>query len=176
MSTTNASSSLSRLDQPLPARPNHSDSVLSTVSTSGSYDRLFTVSTCNDMHTTMNALDQFLSEQPNYVNQMITNNPLYKNIEQSASSSSPSSSSSSVPDPISYILETYDLLIAPQILNSPTADAAPSSIAPLRRFLYRKHFLDEAIKLLASSYPITSVEQLIPIIQASCVKCGLTLM
>lgn len=78
-----------------------------------------------------------------------------------------------IEDPIAYIIEAYEHLIEPQILNPPDA---PQSILPLRRYLYRKQFLDEALKLLIPIAPVSSVLQLIPLIQIACGKCGLQLL
>lgn len=78
-----------------------------------------------------------------------------------------------ISDPLSFILESFDTLISPQIQNVPNASSA--SLA-LRRSLYRKHFATEASKELASlTEPIRSIEQLIPVIISSSGKCGLVL-
>lgn len=77
----------------------------------------------------------------------------------------------SISDPVSFILEAYDHVIAPLIQHPPT-----NSLAPLRRYLYRKQFTEETIKLCTLHFPINSVEQLIPIIQTACARCGLTLI
>lgn len=77
---------------------------------------------------------------------------------------------SSLDDPMSYLLETFDTLIAPQLPNPGNT----SSSMALRRCLYRKQFYLEASKQL--QVPFTSVEQLIPIIASSCAKCGIILV
>jgi len=77
-------------------------------------------------------------------------------------------------DPFSYILETFDNLIANQIQLLPNQ---PSSALTLRRFLYRKHFSELAFKELQSlTLPITCVDQLVPIIMTACAKCGLVIL
>ena len=79
----------------------------------------------------------------------------------------------SIQDPTSYILEAFDHIIAPHIPNP--IQSSQTSVS-LRRFLYRKHFGNEAVKLLAVTGPITNVEQLIPIITTACANCGLSLV
>ena len=75
---------------------------------------------------------------------------------------------------LSYVLESFDSLIGPQLPAPPNSTA--SSMA-LRRCLYRKQFNLEAFKHLTSlKDPITSVEQLVPVINSSCVKCGIVLV
>ena len=80
----------------------------------------------------------------------------------------------SLDDSLTFMLEAFDSLIAPQIPHP--LDSSASNIA-LRRCLYRKQFNLEAFKQIHSLLePITSVEQLIPIINSSCVKCGILLI
>ena len=78
-----------------------------------------------------------------------------------------------IQDPLAYLLETFDSLIAPQLPNP--ADSTASSCA-LRRCMYRKQFSIEASRILQSHKdPITSVEQLIPLVHATCAKCNILL-
>ena len=78
-------------------------------------------------------------------------------------------------DPFLCIQDTFDNLIATQIQNPPNSTST-SSLA-LRRFLFRKLFCEHAFKeLQALTVPVTSVDQLIPIISSACTKSGLLLM
>jgi len=84
------------------------------------------------------------------------------------------SSSLSDDDALSFILDSFDSMIAPHIQNPP--GSSPADIA-LRRHLYRKQFNLESFKLLHSLHePIISVEQLIPLIHSACAKCNIVLV
>ena len=71
------------------------------------------------------------------------------------------------------MIDAFDNLIATQIQSAP--NSTPSIVA-LRRHLYRRQFSEYAFKELQSlTQPITSIEQLIPIILTACTKSGLIL-
>ena len=85
--------------------------------------------------------------------------------------SSTLTSSFSVDDALSYILDAYDSIISPLI--PPPANPTPACHA-LRRALYRKLFSTESLKLIhLLGHPITSLDELIPIIQTACAKSNL---
>ncbi len=99
--------------------------------------------------------------------------PVRRHITIDVATSPPSAHipNDSLSDPLSFILDAFDNLVSPQIHNPPNM---PSSTLVLRRFLYRRQFSEYTFKALQSlSLPITSIDQLLPIITSSCEKCGL---
>ena len=99
-------------------------------------------------------------------------------IETTADTSSHSNNSHapihSNDDAISFILDSYESLIAHQIIHSP--GIKPSHLA-IRRGLYRKQFNVEAVRLL-HKLPIASpsIDDLLQIIDAACRKCDVILV
>ena len=79
----------------------------------------------------------------------------------------------SVDEALDYVLDSFDSLLAPLI---PPPSVLTPACMPLRRALYRRQFSTEAVKLIHHNQPITSLDSLIPIIQASCAKCNILLI
>ena len=77
-------------------------------------------------------------------------------------------------DAISFILDSYDSLIAPQIIHP--LGIKPSHLA-IRRGFHLKQFNVEALRLLHEQ-PIASpnIDDLLQIIDAACRKCGVILV
>ena len=83
------------------------------------------------------------------------------------------SSSVSVEDLHSYVLDAFDSIISPLI--PPPPEPTPSSHV-IRRTLFRKQFSNETLTLIHHpSKPITSLDDLIPIIQIACASANLFL-
>ena len=76
-------------------------------------------------------------------------------------------------DPLAYILDSFDNLIAPQIVHPPSSTP---SIIGVRRFLYRKKFLEETLKILSCANEITNIEQLVNIVVSACNNSGIYLL
>ena len=72
----------------------------------------------------------------------------------------------------SFMLESFDSLIAPQIIHS--ANFTPSQVA-VRRNLSRPLFSYQTTQLLQSSTQSFAVDDLVAIINSACIKCGLVL-
>ena len=83
------------------------------------------------------------------------------------------SSSFSIEDLHSYVLDVFDSIISPLI--PPPPEPTPSSHA-IRRTLFRKQFSNETLKLIHNPIkPITSLDDLIPLIQMACTHSNLFL-
>ena len=109
----------------------------------------------------------------------VVTSPIHTNTPATAAATAASSQivlpPALITDPFLCIQDTFDNLIATQIQNPPNSTST-SSLA-LRRFLFRKLFCEHAFKeLQALTVPVTSVDQLIPIISSACTKSGLLLM
>ena len=84
-----------------------------------------------------------------------------------------SPSSFSIEDLNSYVLDVFDSIISPLI--PPPPEPTPSSHV-IRRTLFRKQFSNETLTLIHHpSKPITSLDDLIPIIQIACASANLFL-
>ena len=95
-----------------------------------------------------------------------------RHIDFSSPSPTPSSSFS-VEELHSYVLDAFDSIISPLI--PPPPEPTPSSHV-VRRTLFRKQFSNEALTLIHHpSKPITSLDDLIPIIQIACARSNLFL-
>ena len=174
--TTTPMTMNSAIDYPLPPVPSSSSSnssyctagshVSSSLNTTDSYP--------SHVYSSLNALDTYTDMQPFTSKEIddLLSNSLY--VPSDVNLIVPSNSSCIyIQDPMSYILETYDHLISPQLQHPPEST---SSIIAIRRFLYRKLFMDEALKLLVPNIPINTVEQLVSVTQNACIRCGITLI
>ena len=91
----------------------------------------------------------------------------------SASSNVVVTTISSLEDPLGYIMEVYDKLLAPSFPGG----QASSSTDTIKRCLYRKYYADLAKKELDSqTKPITTVDELIPLVFSVTVKAGFMLL
>ena len=77
-------------------------------------------------------------------------------------------------DALTFILDTYDTLIASHITHPPNSNA---SLIAIRRNIYRKQFNAEALRLIHANYSLTPlVDDLVRITHLACTTCGLILM
>ena len=99
-----------------------------------------------------------------------------QNPSQSSASASTNNAlppASSLENPVGYIMEVYDKLLAPRF----PASQASSSTDTMKRCLYRKYYADLAKKELDSqNKPITTVDELIPVVFSATVKAEFTLL
>ena len=71
------------------------------------------------------------------------------------------------------ILDSFDFLIAPNIIHPP--NITQSSLI-LRRFLHRKQFTHEVVALIQSSVaPVVSIDQVVDIIISACAILNIVL-